>query len=38
MTSTDSIDVIVLYPDIALSKTSTSTEVNPGASLVYELR
>ena len=38
VTSTDSIDVIVLYPDIALSKTSTSTEVNPGASLVYELR
>ena len=38
VTSTDSIDVIVLYPDIALSKTSTSTEANPGASLVYELR
>ena len=38
VTSTDSIDVIVLYPNIALTKQSNSNSVNPGETLVYELR
>ena len=38
VTATDSIQVIVRYPNIALNKQAISNSVKPGENLVYELR